>query len=846
MLEISKIQIDHREGDIITDRRPIISFALNSDIQGEKLDYSIISCNDWSVTTEDQLNNIYGGMLLPHTEYEVKVRAFGKSGESAEAKTGFITGKLDEPWIGKWITDNSYVFPDGVSPVPMVFKKELHISKKISKAWIHSTALGIYEMNLNGQKVGDDYFAPGFTSYQHQIQYQTYDLTGLLKEENLLMVTVAGGWAAGSFTNKRKSHISCDRQAFLAEMHVIYEDGSKEIIATDENWFVSMDSPYKIAEFYDGEDYDASFSTEEIRWEKADITTAKGDPLLLAQYGPPVRRGRKIEPVNSFENDEEIIYDMGENFGGIISFRIRGGKTGQTVRFRHAEVLVNDKLFTKPLRTAKASIVYHCTDGEQEYTPRFTYMGFRYVGVSGIEKDKIELYAYALHSDIKTIGYFHCSNVELNKLQENIVRSGLANFVDIPTDCPQRDERMGWTGDTAVFSPTACFNFDMSSFYGKWLRDMSSEQSEKGGLPMVVPRQGDSWPVMATSCWGDSCVLVPWATYLSDGDVNLLKRQYPTMKKFLKAALWWSNLASFGDYRYIWDKPFHFGDWCAADEDFMGWISKAKWIGTAYFANSCAIMSRIADLLNKSNDKKYYENLRKKIEKAYRNVLTDGKGKLKKEFQSAYVLPLTFKMTDGEEKAVMIDNFIRLLESQSYEVKTGFPATPYILFALADNGHEKEAYQVLFQKERPGWLYAIEKGATSIWERWDAMKEDGTVNLGEGGEDNGGMVSFNHYANGAVGNFLYTRIGGLESLEGGYRRFRIQPVIGMGIVSCEVSHDSPFGIIESVWKIVDGRIKMKIKVPVSCECELVLPSGKKSKVESGTYEFEEILEDLYA
>lgn len=271
-----------------------------------------------------------------------------------------------------------------------------------------------------------------------------------------------------------------------------------------------------------------------------------------------------------------------------------------------------------------------------------------------------------------------------------------------------------------------------------------------------------------------------------------------------------------------------------------------KWIGTAYFANSCAIMTRISSLLNKPEDVKYYEKLRKKIIQAYRNVLTDGKGKLKNEFQSAYVLPLAFKMTEGEETEAMVNNFINLLERQNYEIKAGFPATPYILFALADNGHGQEAYQMLLQKERPGWIYAIEKGATSIWERWDAVKEDGTINLGEGGEDNGGMVSFNHYANGAVGNFLYSRTGGLEPLEGGYRKFRIKPVIGGQIDYCEVCHESPFGTIGSAWKIADGRIRMNITVPVSCECEIVFPSGKCIQAGSGTHEYEELLEENYA
>lgn len=838
MLRFASIQIGHQTSHCITDERPNIRFSLESDVQGEALKSAVISCGDWSVETATQLNTVYGGPWKPFTEYTVHIKAIGTSGEIAEADAAFSTGRLDTPWSAKWITDENYSFAQGTSPLPMVFQKNFSVSKPLRRAWINSTALGIYELALNGQKVGQDYFAPGFTSYAHQIQYQTYDLMPLLQEENQLTVTVAGGWAAGAFTMKRKSHVSCDRQAFLGEIHLEYEDGLTEIIGTDESWQVTEDSPYALAEWYDGETFDATFDESKAIWKNATITAPHGEPKLLAQYGPPVRAHEVLKPVSCTKAPSgEWVYDFGQNFSGVVSLKIKNADKGRKITIRHAEVLVDGELFVKPLRTAKATLTYVCKEGDQTYSPRFTYMGFRYAGVSGIDSEEVELTVLVLHSELESIGEFRCSNELLNKLNKNIRWGGLSNFVDIPTDCPQRDERMGWTGDAAVFASTACFNFDMSRFYNKWLRDQSAEQGPGGGFPMVIPQQGDEWTVCATSCWGDSCILVPWAEYLARGDLELLKRQYPTMKKFLKAVKGWANLLSVGHSRYIWGyPPFHFGDWCAPGGDFMFWVMRAKWVGTSYFANSCAILAKIAKLLGEEQDAAYYEALRKKIILAHRKKLTNGKGKLKKEFQTAYTLPLHFGMTEGEETRVMADNLAQLLKKDGYKVGTGFPGTPYLLFALSDHGHLEDAYRVLLQEDCPGWLYAVKAGATTIWERWDARKPDGTVNMGTGGDD-GGMVSFNHYANGAVGDWLYRRVAGIEPIEGGYKRFRIAPMPGGGLTNACGKVRTPYGAVASDWTITDGVFQIQVTVPVSARCELTLPNGESHTLQSGTYTF---------
>lgn len=844
MLNISAIKIDGLTQDCITDQKPNISFSLDSDRQNEALEKAEITVGNWGVVTTDQLNNQYRGELEPFTEYEVHIVATGKSGDQAEAVTFFETGRLNTPWKANWITDASYHFAKKISPVPMTFRYSFPVTKKIQKAWVNSTALGVYELMLNGDKVGKDYFAPGFTSYEHQIQYQTYEITDQLKQSNQIMAVVAGGWAVGSFNYKRKNRISADRQAFLCEIYIEYEDGTRDVIGTDTNWQVTKDGNYRMAEWYDGEEYDASVDLESVEWKQADITKPRKNPKLLAHYGAPVQIQETLQPISRMTAPSgEIIYDFGQNFAGVIHAKING-KQGQKIVFRHAEVLVDGELFVRSLRTAKATVIYRSIDGVQVYSPKLTYMGFRYVGVRGIAPEDLELSAFVLHSNLPEIGHFDCSNELINQLQSNIRWGGKSNFVDIPTDCPQRDERQGWTGDFAVFASTATFNFDMSRFIDKWLLDMRSEQGSGGGFPMVIPRGGDSWPAMATSAWGDASVLVPWAEYLARGDKRVLEQQYPAIQKFLKAAKWWSGLLSFSpNSRYIWRFPFHFGDWCAPDENVKQWLAKGKWVATAYFANSCHITAQIAEILGKDSDAKYYRDLRSKIVNAYRKVFTDGEGTLKKEFQTGYVLPLHFEMTESSETNKMASNLVRLVHEADNHLTTGFTGTPYLLFALSDHGFTDVAYDLLLQESCPSWLYEVKTGATTIWERWDALRPDGSVNIGDltgdktEEESDGGMVSFNHYANGAVGDWLYRRVAGIEAISGGYQTFRIKPVIGGDLSYAKGSILTPFGQITSHWRIEGSTFTIDVEVPVSTECTIVLPNNEQYKIGSGQYQF---------
>lgn len=846
-MKIIRLTTEYLERDCVTDEaRPRVSFAIESEREGARLERAILTVGDWTAETKEQILIPYGGApLKPFTKYTVSVTATDNFGEQDTASMQFETGRMDTPWQGKWITDGSYSFTEKkISPRPMTFRKSFTLKKPVRSARLYGTAMGIAEFTLNGRRVGDSYFAPGFTSYQNYLQYRTYDVTALLKEENVLYAEVAGGWAVGSFVFTRKNRISADRQALLSELRIEYTDGTSETVGTDETFSVTRDGALRFSDLYDGEVYDGTVDFETLAWRPASAEKIRYNPEITAEYGAPVRVFREMTPLSCDERNGELVYDFGQNFAGVICAEIDGMSRGQTVEFRHAELLKDDgSLDLGLLRSAKATAIYIAREGRQVYSPRFTYMGFRYVGVKGIEKGRIKLKAFALSSDIAEAGSFSCSDDRINRLQSNLLWSARSNFMDIPTDCPQRDERMGWTGDIAVFAPTACFNFDMGRFLEKWLRDLRAEQLKTGGIPNTVPVQGYGFPAtmpkMAVDFWGDACILVPWAEYCARGDKALLERSYDSMKRYVNACKFWAGLLSVGKRRYIWHTPsmLHFGDWIAPDVKKMsGWQKRSKWTATASLAHTSKLLSVIASLLGKKDDAQKYEKLSRKTAEAYCAVFTDGKGKLKKEFQTGYVLPLYFGMFPEEARRAAAKNLAALVKKNGYKIATGFPGTPYILFALADNGEEETAFRMLMNTDCPSWLYEVKAGGTTVWERWDGLKEDGTLNAGKD-DGTGGMVSFNHYASGAVGDFLYRRIAGIEPVECGYRTFRIKPLAGGGIVSAEGRVNSPYGKIESKWRVEDGSFSLEVRIPAGTACEIVLPDGSVYKKESGTYRF---------
>ena len=843
MLEITRLTVEHLTADCVTDcPAPHIAFAVRSDRNGAQLTDAELTVGDWSakVTGDGQTGTTYKGpALLPFTTYSVQLAAKDDAGETAAASMTFETGRMETPWKGQWITDGDYHFTEAkVSPVPMVFRREITTDKPIARARLYATAMGIYEVELNGKKLGDHYFAPGFTSYKSYLQYQTYDVTPFMTGHDTLTATVAGGWAVGSFVFTRKNRVTADRQALLAELRIEYEDGSVEVIGTDSSWQVTEDSPVRMADIYDGETYDATKET--TGWHNAAPETLKITPAITAEYGAPVRAHEVMRPMAiTTAKDGEVIYDFGQNFAGVIHMKLNG-KAGQVITVRHAEILNPDgTLNTTFLRTAKATATYTCRDGKQEYSPRFSYMGFRYAGVKGIDPKELEIEAVALYSDVAQHGGFHCSDEMLNKLQSNIIWSAKSNFVDIPTDCPQRDERMGWTGDINVFAPTALYNFELSRFLEKWLRDVKAEQLPTGGIPNTVPVQGYGFPAtmpeMAVDWWGDACVNVSWALYEATGNVDILRAMYPTMQKYVKACRFWAGFG-IGKHRYIWHTPavLHFGDWVAPDVPKMSqWQGRSKYTATASLCNTSGRLAKIARLLGKDEDAAQYETLSAKVADAYCSILTDGSGKAKDEFQTAYVLPLYLNMFPENVKAKAAENLVKLVEKNDYKIGTGFPGTPYILFALADSGHADTAFKMLLNTQCPSWLYEVRVGATTVWERWDGLDENGECPIGDDGTDQ--MISYNHYASGAVGAFLYRRVLGVEPVLPGYKLFKFAPLVGGGLTEADGTVGTPYGEIKAAWHIENGEITAEITVPMGTACTVTLPGGVEQNLSSGSY-----------
>lgn len=843
MLKILKFTCENLKQGCVTDRtNPRFSYTVESDHANATIKTAELTVNEWSITTSEQVGILYAGeKLKAFTAYQARLIVTDSFEECATAELTFETGRLSEEWKAEWISDNSYHFIEkGISPKPMTFRKNFLIEKKIVSAKVYATAIGIYELMINGNKVGNQYFAPGFTSYNSFLQYQCYDVTDMLKDNNTILAVVGGGWAVGSFVFTRKNRITADRQALLMEIRMQYEDGSIEVIGTDENFEVTEDGNYQLSDLYDGETFDATIDLNKVLWRRATKETLRIHPEILADYGAPVKAQEHLLPISCNKIGDKLIYDFGQNFAGVVHLKI-DGKFGQKITVEHAEILNPEgTLNTTFLRSAKACATYICKEGEQNYSPKLTYMGFRYISIDGIDENKVEVTAFALYSDMDRVGDFMCSNELLNRLQENIIWSSKSNFVDIPTDCPQRDERMGWTGDIAVFSPTACFNFDMSRFLEKWLQDVRAEQLSTGGIPNTVPAQGYGFPAtmptMAMDFWGDACVLVPWAEYCARGDKQILEQCYPMMKKYVKACKFWAGLFSFGQKRYIWHTPsvLHFGDWVAPDVPKMSqWQKRSKWTATASLRNTSGIVAQIAKILGHIEEEKEYKKLSDRVAKAYTSVFTDGNGKLKEEFQTAYVLPLYFQMFEGEEKEKAVKNLVNLVKKSNYCIGTGFPGTPYILFALADNGYTDVAYQMLLNQKCPSWLYEVKMGATTIWERWDGLDETGICPIGDDGTDL--MISYNHYASGAVGDFFYRRIAGIEPVVAGYKKFKVAPQLGGNLTFAKAHIFSPYGRISSEWKIEGDIFSITVKVPMGTSCVLSLPEGTNRELFSGKH-----------
>lgn len=831
------------------------------EIRGAMLDQMATGC---------RMQELGFGALTPFTRYRIWITAENDAGETAEAAADFGTGRMGTPWEAQWISDSSYHCKSPDSPVPMVFRRRFSLREdSAARLLVSVTAMGILDLALDGERIWDGYFAPGFTDYDHELQYELIPLDGPFPPGgHELIVTVAAGWACGrsthiANTNKSSSCLDARRPALLLELRIAYADGSLAVLGSDARFEVSEDGPCRFADFYDGEYYDASRENMEkaAGFHPASRERLRVHPEISVRTCPPVRKTAAEKPVSCRRLPSgELLYDFGTNAAGVISFTVNG-RAGQRIFFHHGEAVTgegeNDALYTANLRSAKQEVLYICRGGRQSYSPRFTYMGFRYVTVEGVREEDLTLERFLLSSALPEQGTFHCSDERLNRLQENICRSARSNFIEIPTDCPQRDERQGWTGDIALFAETAAWNLDCTAFLRKWLRDLAAEQSFLGSIPFVVPRRRGITPQITTSVWGDACILVPWVLYQQTGDTEILREMYPVMRRFLADERRWAALSVFRWHSpYVLALPFQFGDWCAPEGNVRDWLRRGPWTGTAYFAYSCGLMAQIAAVLGRTEEAAAYQVLREKAARAYREVLLRGaEGKKEPEwngaedkeseqraadqkedgqkmaglFQTAYALPAAFQLFEPEQNRACADALTEQIRKNGGHLSIGFPTAPFLLPALFDHEHADETYRLLMDPTGPSWLYGVTHGATSVWEQWQAIEEDGTIR----------GVSLNHYAYGAVGSFFYRSICGLEPLEPGFRRFRVRPVPGGGLNFAECSHRTPYGVIRVRWDLgADGRLHVVVQVPFGSACSLVLPGRGEELLRGGRYERE--------
>ncbi|HEY3113239.1 MAG TPA: glycoside hydrolase family 78 protein [Gemmatimonadaceae bacterium] len=779
----------------------------------------------------------YGGPpLRSGTRYYWQVRVWDDSGRRSQwSAPGFWEmGLLDRTdWKAMWITPDLSEDSTRSNPSPML-RREFRLASNISSARLYVTSLGLNAVELNGQRVGDRLFRPGWTSYDKRLQYDTYDATALVRAgANALGATLGDGWYRGhlGFEGKRNNYGT--RLGLLAQLVVRYADGQTEVVGTDEQWKAST-GPILTSDIYDGEAYDARL--EKSGWSRAgydDRAWRSVRPLngiaasLVAPVGPPVRRMHELKPVRILRTPAgETVFDLGQNMVGWVRLKV-SGPAGTVVRLRHAEVL--DKagnFYTENLRDASETVKYTLKGGGVEvYEPHFTFQGFRYVAVDGFPGTPTleAITGIVIYSDLTLTGAFETSNALVNQLQHNIAWGQRGNFLDIPTDCPQRDERLGWTGDAQVFAPTAAFNMDVSGFFAKWLADVAADQKPNGAVPWVIPDVlGRSSAGMAASAgWSDVAVIVPWTMYQAYGDTSVLALQYASMRAWVEY-----ERAQAGD-SLLWKKGFHFGDWLAFQTtraDYPGATTDKDLIATAYFAHSTDLLARAAEVLGRGEEARNYRALFERIRAAFQREYVTANGRLTSNTQTAYVLALDFNLLPNSLRAEAARRLAEDVRRMGH-LTTGFLGTPALTRMLSENGYLEDAYKLLLNQDYPSWLYEVKHGATTVWERWDGQKPDSSF-------QEPSMNSFNHYAYGAVGDWMYRVVAGLngDPAQPGYKHIVVRPQPGGGFTYATATLLTPYGEAASGWKIDGDRLRVTARVPANTRATVRLPDARLEQV----------------
>ncbi len=810
--------------------------AARIEVATDPLFLTTIYDTDWS-SEISSLGYLLEIELKPRTRYFWRVSVQGNSGDQCISDVAwFETSKIDEPWIGQWITSGDLTTE---SPV---FIKTIQLSETpIKNVRAYFSGVGLYELYINDKKVGDEYLAPGCNAYDQWIQYQTYEVNHLQPGENEIRVLLGNGWYKGriGFNHGGKTNQYGSNFELIGEVIVTYEDGSEEVFATDQSWQVS-DSCIGLNNIYDGEIFDATKSPVYI---PAQLSTQSLTERLKARRSLPIVVHETISPVDIVTcTDGSAILDFGQNMVGWVTFPINE-EPGTEIQLRYAEILQNGDIYTENLRTAQTQYTY-ISDGNQcVVRPHFTFFGFRYVKVTGVTKLESfnQFRACFIYSDIQQVSKIETPNPLVNQFISNVLRSQKDNFLDIPTDCPQRDERMGWTGDIQVFSSAACCNMQVYAFLSKYLYDVAVEQEKmQGSVPFIVPMFD---VIEGGSCaWGDAATIIPWNMWLHYGDDSILKQQYHSMKAWVDYIE--RQVQAQQSTEYLWDSGFHFGDWLGLDNEphiktFKG-KTEDKYIASIYFHYSALIVGKSAEVLGLEKEHDYYLKLAERVLAELRKEYLTANGKLALETQTAYILAIMFDIYPKEFMPRAAKDIETKLARDQFKIKTGFVGTPYFCRALTKVGLNDLAYRIFLSTEKPGWLYPITQGATSIWERWDSVDE-GIIH------PDSSMNSLNHYALGSVIDWLYKDVCGFNPTEEqpGFKKALIKPAPNYRLKHIELESETAAGLYQITWTVTDdGVIQLSVTVPFDCSADIYLPDIHDfSQVESRGDILGVILED---
>ena len=855
MLAIKKIYMDYETAPVGVSHMPQFAWELVSDKKNVKqksyklqiakdADFTDLIYNSGKTESEESAH-VYaeGASLESGKRYFVRAKASDGQEETDWSETAsFVTalagknGEWEEgapAWKAPFVsaeTDDSY---KNVSKGTYV-RGTFEIKKDIKEAYAFTTALGLYQFYLNGKKVGEDEMTPGWTSYRRHLLYQTYDVTEYLQKGiNGAGAMLAPGWYKGVMGLTKARNNYGDQTAFTMELLIRYTDGTTESVYTDPSW-KGCDSPVVFAEIYDGETYDAALEIPD--WSKAETTKGDWKPVQLvffdtqvmrAQYAAKVRVMDRIPAKRIFKTPAgDTVIDFAQNMAGRIEVTA-AGKPGDVIELHCFEVLDKDgNVYLDNLRAAKATMKYTFAREETvTWHPTFTYMGFQYaLIVSYPGEPKAENFtACTLHSNMASNGSLECSNPLLNQLHHNFLWGLKSNFLDVPTDCPQRDERMGWTGDAQVFSPTAMYLEDTYAFYAKYLYDMAKEQSVLGGkVPHVVPSCG----VEDAACvWGDAACIIPWNLYLFYGDKSILEDQFVSMKS------WVEYITKVDGDNHGWRSVFHFGDWLALDnpvqgaEQVMG-ATDEEFIANLYYAISAGIVAKAAGVLGYREEQEKYQKLSEEQFAVVQEEYYSATGRCCIKTQTALLLTLKYHLSKNEELTKR--QLLKLFEQSNHKLKTGFVGTPLLNNVLTDNGMNDLAYELLLNEEFPGWLYEVKLGATTVWERWNSLLADGTIS-------GISMNSMNHYAYGSIQEWMFRHVAGINTMEShpGVRTVQFAPTLNWDLRYAEAKYDSASGMYSIRWELSDKEhVTITMDVPFDCTAEAILPMVAKSEKEA--------------